>query len=47
MYWLLERVPSTPDDARRLGLVTLEQMTRALVHAAENPGCGVSSVKVP
>jgi uncharacterized protein YbjT (DUF2867 family) len=36
-YRLAELVPSTRDSARRLGLVTLAQMTRALVVAAENP----------
>jgi uncharacterized protein YbjT (DUF2867 family) len=36
-YSLAERVPSMRDSARRLGLVTLAQMTRALVTAAENP----------
>ena len=36
-YWLLERLPQTRDTARRLGLVTLDQMVRALVDAVENP----------
>src|SRR5712692_58469 len=27
LYWLFEHLPSTADSARRLGLVTLEQMT--------------------
>ena len=35
-YWLLERLPPTREGARRLGLVTLEQMTRALVLAVES-----------
>ena len=36
-YRAAELVPSMRDSARRLGLVTLAQMTRALVVAAENP----------
>lgn len=36
-YRFAELVPSLRDSARRLGLVTLAQMTRALVAAAENP----------
>jgi uncharacterized protein YbjT (DUF2867 family) len=47
MYWLMELLPSTRAGARRLGLVTLEQMIRALVHAVENPGRGVRIVEVP
>jgi uncharacterized protein YbjT (DUF2867 family) len=46
-YWLLERVPSTRDGARRLGLVTLEQMLRALVGAVEDPCTGVRVLGVP
>jgi uncharacterized protein YbjT (DUF2867 family) len=47
MYWLMELLPSTRAGARRLGLVTLEQMSRALVHAVENPCRGVRIVEVP
>jgi uncharacterized protein YbjT (DUF2867 family) len=36
-YALAELLPGTRDGARRLGLVTLAQMTRALVEAVENP----------
>jgi uncharacterized protein YbjT (DUF2867 family) len=36
-YWLLERLPSTRDGARRLGLVTIDQMVAALVAAVEHP----------
>jgi uncharacterized protein YbjT (DUF2867 family) len=36
-YWLLERLPSTRDGARRLGLVTIGQMAAALVAAVEHP----------
>ena len=37
IYALLEAIPSTRDGARRLGLVTLEQMVAALLWAIENP----------
>ena len=47
VYWVLERVPITRDGARRLGLVTLAQMTRSLVHAVENPASGARTVEVP
>ena len=46
-YWLLERIPATRDGARRLGLVTLDQMTTALVRAVERPASGVRIVEVP
>jgi len=36
-YWILERLPSTRASARRLGLVTLEQMVAALAVAVEHP----------
>jgi len=47
MYWLLERIPSTRESAVRLGLVTLDQMTRVLVSAVENPSIGVRLIEVP
>jgi len=37
MYKLAELLPQTHDGARRLGLVTLEQMLSALTFAVENP----------
>src|SRR5215475_1416289 len=46
-YWLLERLPSTREGARRLGLVTLEQMLRALVASVEDPYKGVRILGVP
>lgn len=46
-YWLGERIPSTRAGARRLGLVTLEQMVQALVHAVENPASAVRVMEVP
>lgn len=46
-YWICERIPSTRDSARRLGLVTLPQMLRALVAAVENPVKGIRIVPAP
>jgi len=36
LYWLCERLPSTAQSARRLGLVTLAQMLNALTYAVEH-----------
>jgi uncharacterized protein YbjT (DUF2867 family) len=47
MYWLFELLPSTRETARRLGLVTIDQMVRALRRAVENPCRGVCIVEVP
>ncbi len=47
MYKLMELLPSTREGAARLGLVTLEQMVRALVQAVEAPAKGVCIVEVP
>src|SRR5438093_7786346 len=46
-YWLCERLPSTREGARRLGLVTLSQMINALVWAVENPANGIQILEVP
>jgi uncharacterized protein YbjT (DUF2867 family) len=37
LYKLLERVPPTEDAARRLGLVTIEEMLTAMVWCIEHP----------
>jgi uncharacterized protein YbjT (DUF2867 family) len=47
MYALLERIPATRETARRLGLVTLDDMVAALVQAVESPPGGVRIVTVP
>jgi uncharacterized protein YbjT (DUF2867 family) len=47
VYWVLERLPGTRDSARRLGLITLDQMLEALVNAVENPVRGIRIVEVP
>jgi uncharacterized protein YbjT (DUF2867 family) len=46
-YWLAERLPSTRDTARRIGLVTLSQMVAAIVRAVEHTSRGVRIVEVP
>jgi uncharacterized protein YbjT (DUF2867 family) len=46
-YWICERLPATRESARRLGLITLEQMLAALVDAVENPPPGVVILEVP
>ena len=47
LYKLAAHVPAWREPAQRLGLVTLEQMTAALVHAVEHPATGVRVVEVP
>jgi hypothetical protein len=47
IYWLFERLPNTREAARRLGLVTLNQMLIALAHAVENPPFGVRIIDAP
>jgi hypothetical protein len=47
IYRLLECFPQTRDGAPRLGLVTLDQMTRALLHGVENPCQGLRVIEVP
>jgi uncharacterized protein YbjT (DUF2867 family) len=46
-YQLLELFPSMRAGATRLGLVTLDQMTRALLYAVSSPSHGVRVVEVP
>ena len=47
MYWLFERVPGTRETARRLGLVTLDQMVSAITTAVGSPADGVRIFDVP
>ena len=47
LYKVAELVPATRDGARRLGLVTLEQMLNALTCAVENPVGGIRVLGVP
>jgi uncharacterized protein YbjT (DUF2867 family) len=46
VYWVCERIPSTREGARRLGLVTIAQMIRTLLAAVETPARGVRVVDV-
>lgn len=46
-YALLERLPGTRAAARRFGLVRVEQMVNALVHAVETPPQGLRIWEVP
>ena len=47
MYWLFERLPATRDTARRLGLVSLEEMAAALVQSVEFPAGHIRILDVP
>jgi uncharacterized protein YbjT (DUF2867 family) len=47
MYWLFGIIPGTRESARRLGLVTREQMIAALAWSVENPADGVRVLEVP
>lgn len=47
LYRLLEALPSTRESALRLGLITADQMLRALVHGVENRSAGVEFLDVP
>jgi uncharacterized protein YbjT (DUF2867 family) len=46
-YWLFGAIPTTRASARRLGLVTAEQMIAALARAVEHPAAGIRIVEVP
>jgi uncharacterized protein YbjT (DUF2867 family) len=47
VYRIAERLSSTRESARRLGLVTIRQMLTALVFAVENPARGIRILEVP
>jgi uncharacterized protein YbjT (DUF2867 family) len=46
-YWILERLPKTKETARRLGLITIDQMVSALLWAVENPPAEIQILEVP
>lgn len=46
LFWIAELLPPTRAEARRLGLVRLEEMIAALVAAVEHPAAGVRVVDV-
>ena len=47
LYALLEAIPATREGARRMGLVTLDQMAAALLWAVENPPAQTRILDVP
>lgn len=47
VYKMLERLPATAAAARRVGLVTIQQMMVALVWTIEHPADGVRVIDVP
>jgi uncharacterized protein YbjT (DUF2867 family) len=47
MYALARLLPATRNGAERLGLVTVEQMTRSLAWAVENPPEGIRILEPP
>jgi len=46
-YWIAELLPATRESARRLGLITIAQMLKALVWAVENPPADTRILDVP
>lgn len=46
-YKLMEVLPPTRESARRLGLVTLDQMIATMANAVEEPARGVRVIDVP
>jgi uncharacterized protein YbjT (DUF2867 family) len=45
-YWIAERLPATKESARRLGLITIDQMLNALAWTIENPPTGIRVIDV-
>jgi uncharacterized protein YbjT (DUF2867 family) len=46
-YWLAALLPGPRAAAQRLGLLSLDQMIRALVFAVEHPADGLRLLEVP
>lgn len=46
-YWMAELFPPTRESAKRLGLITISQMLKALVWSVENPPDDVRILDVP
>lgn len=46
-YWVAQILPPTRAGARRLGLVTLEEIVRTLLMAIEHPADGLRLIEVP
>lgn len=47
LYWIADRIPSKREQARNLGLVTIEQMLATLGNAVEHPPSGTRVIEVP
>jgi uncharacterized protein YbjT (DUF2867 family) len=47
VYWVMEKIPATRGQAKRLGLVTLGEMVSSLMVAVEHPPRGVRVIEVP
>ena len=47
IYRLMEAIPATREGARRLGLVSAEQMIAAMARAIEQPPAGMRVLEVP
>lgn len=46
-YWIMEALPNTRAQARRLGLVTLPQMVETMANSIDRPVSGVRVLEVP
>jgi len=46
-YWIAELLPATRESARRLGLISISEMLRALIWSVENPPDDVRILDVP
>lgn len=46
-YWICEWLPATRESARRLGLITIDQMLNALIWSIENPPNEIRIIDVP
>jgi len=46
-YWVLKRIPSTSESAKRLDLVTLKQMIQCIVYSVENPATVIRIFQPP
>lgn len=44
--WVMERIPTTREQARRLGFVTIGEIVNSLVDAVENPPRGIRVIEV-
>lgn len=47
VYWVADRIPVISRGSKRLGLVTIDQMTAALVRSVEEPREGFAVLDVP